>query len=314
MPHRRTGWTVRIMERNEEMAGNRKSGAGKFVVIIVLILVAAAGYYIVKNRQTGNVNYKEEKAVLGSVEAKYSFTGEIKAPNTETIKAENAGTVRDVYVGANQTVAKGERIARMEDGTIYKADIAGEVIVLSVYKGDYVESGQTVATVTNLDRLEVEISIDEYDVDAVSVGSKVEVTVTALDRVCEGTITALNKQADTSGQIAYYTATVQVEPEKDILPGMQVEAVLVRQSVKDVIVLHAQALQFTEQNEAYVLVSNGNGGQTIRQVDTGLTDGIMVEIRSGLAEGETVYYIDRDTSFEDLVRAFGGSGRRNGNR
>lgn len=312
--HCRAAWDAQT-EREERMAGNRKSGASRVVVIIVLVLLAAAGFYIMRNRNTGTVQYREETAAVGSVEAKYSFTGEIKAPNAETITAESAGTVRDVYAAANQTVGKGERIVRMEDGTTYKSDIAGELTALPVHKGDYVESGQTIAVIMNLDRLEVEISIDEYDVDAVSIGSRVEVTVTALNRVCEGTVTALNKQADTSGQIAYYTATVQVETSPDILPGMQVEALLVRQSVHDVVVVHAQALQFTEQNEAYVLVSDGKGGQAMRQVDTGLTDGIMVEIKDGLAEGETVYYVDRDTSLEDLMRTFGGSSRRmNGNR
>ena len=293
------------------MAGRKKGAAGKILLVLLVAAAAAVGLYLYKNRQRSEVDYKEETAVMGDVRVTYSFTGEITAPNKESVRAEAAGTIRDVYVAANQVITKGQRLVRMEDGTIYKSDIAGEVISLPVHKGDYVDSDQVLVTVSDLDRLEVEISIDEYDVDAVSPGMPVEVTVTALDKVCHGTITALNKQADTSGQIAYFNATVQLENTPGILPGMQVEAVLVKASAENVVTVHAQALQFTEQNEAYVLLSDGHGGQTMRQVDTGLTDGIMVEIRSGLAAGETVLYVDRDTSFQDLMRAFG---QRGGNR
>ncbi|MBQ8093174.1 MAG: HlyD family efflux transporter periplasmic adaptor subunit [Clostridia bacterium] len=289
------------------MAGKRRGGKGKFALLIILVLLAAAGVFIYRSQNRQTVDYKEETAVVGNVDVTYSFTGEITAPNSETIHAEAAGTIRDVYVESNQSVSKGERMIRMEDGTTYKADIAGEIIALPVHKGDYVESDQVLATVTDLERLEVEISIDEYDVEAVSIGMPVSVSITALDRVSEGSITGLNKQADTSGQIAYYTATVQLETIPGILPGMQVEAVLVKQSAKNVVKIHAQALQFTDANEAYVLVSDGHGGETMRQVDTGLTDGIMVEIKSGLSAGDTVYYVGRDTSFEDLMRAFGGN-------
>ncbi len=290
------------------MAGRKRGFAGKILLLLIVAALAAGGVYLYRSRQKTGVDYKEEKAVTGDVRVTYSFTGEITAPNKESVRAESTGTVRDVYVSANQAVTKGQRLIRMEDGTIYKSDIVGEVISLPVHKGDYVDSDQVLATVSDLDRLEVEISIDEYDVDAVSLGMPVDVTVTALDQVCKGRIIALNKQADTSGQIAYFNATVELESIPGILPGMQVEAVLVKASAENVVTIHAQALQFTEQNEAYVLLADGHGGETIRRVDTGLTDGVMVEIRSGLAAGETVLYVDRDTSFEDLMRAFGQRG------
>ena len=70
--------------------------------------------------------------------------------------------------------------------------------------------------------------------------------------------------------------------------------------------LPAEALQFDAQNRAYVLKRGGNA-YTETYVETGITDGASVEILSGVASGETVYYTPSADDALMMMRMGGGA-------
>ncbi len=269
----------------------------KKVIWAVVALAAVAALVLLPRVIAGRSQARYISATVekGSLTVTFSFTGHIIAPNSQTITAASPSSVREVYASANDTVTKGDRLLRLDDGTIVKADMDGEVTSLPVRKGDYVSAGKTLCVITDLTRLEVEIAVDEYDVEAVQVGKQVSVHVVALDQDCGGVITAFNKQASTAAQVSSYTATIAVDAPEHTLPGMQVEVTMVKQQVENALLLPADAVRFDEENKPYVYIEDGKGNYSAMRIGVGISDGRLVQVTDNLAAGDTVFYPEKRT-------------------
>ncbi|MBQ8081272.1 MAG: HlyD family efflux transporter periplasmic adaptor subunit [Clostridia bacterium] len=294
------------------MAGKRKNRKKWVVTILAVLAVAVIAFMFLSKRDNAGPMYAQDMLTVGDIATVFSFTGSVTAPNSQALAAPSDTTVREVYAQANQAVKKGDRLLRLEDGTLLKSDLDGEVTLLSVRKGDVVTAGRTLCEITDLSRLEVEISIDEYDVEAISLGKQVDVYVTALDRHVDGTIQSFNKQAAKSGELAYYTAVVAIDTPEGVLPGMQVEVTLTDREAKGAVLVKAAAVWFDERNEPYLLVAGGGGYERL-PVQTGISDGSYVQILSGASAGTVAYYEDADLSLNGaymMMRMRNGGGSR----
>lgn len=269
------------------MMKNKKKRPVKWIVLAVIVLALAAG--LLKS-PADNTIYSETQVTRGEISTTYSFTGSLSAKRTQTAVAAASDRVKDVLIEANQSVEKGDKLIRMASGEIVKAEIDGEVVSLNVEEDDVVAAGSPLVVIMDLSRMEAEILVDEYDAEALELGREVSVTVNALDETVQGTIRSFSKQAVSMGTMSAYTASVEMDVPEKALPGMQVEVKMLREKAEDALLLKAEALQFDEKNEAYVLTKNEQGEYVQTYVATGVNDGSMVQIISGLEEGETVYY------------------------
>lgn len=259
----------------------------KWIVLLLLAALAAVGV-VYLNRQTKSAAYTEVQATEGELTTYYNFDGLVRAPSMQTLTAGEAGTVRTVYVEQNQQVRKGDRIYRLDGGETVKADLSGEVTGLFVAEGDVVTAGMTVAEIIDMDRLEVALDVDEYDVKAVTPGIEVAVTILATGEEIDGRVCALNKNGTASGDLSYYTATVPVSGLSDAYPGMQVSAKVLREHTENAVLLRLDAVQFDEYNQPFVYMASGEDEPAKVPVTVGMSDGITCEIKSGLSAGDTV--------------------------
>ncbi len=257
--------------------------------IILLAVILAVGGMILFRKDAAQV-YEEAVVTTGDIRTTYSFTGSVVAPHTQTVVAAAPGKVREVYVEGNARVASGERLLGLSGGEILRAEMDGEVAWLNVRKDDQVAAGAVLAVILDPDQLEGEILVDEYDVGAIEPGRAVTVTVNALEETVEGTIERLDKQATQHGSMTAYTAHIVFEAPDRTLPGMQIEVKMPNQSAENVSLLKVDALQFDERNQTYVLLKNEEGKYDRAYVETGVNDGVYIEIVSGLEAGQTVYY------------------------
>lgn len=258
-----------------------------WAIALVVVLALAMGFGLRSGEQSA---YLETQVTKGDIRTTYSFTGNIVAPRTQTIAATALVKVKEIYVEANQTVEEGDRLLKLSDGQVLRAEIDGEVVSLPVSEDESAAAGQTLMVITDVSRMEAEISIDEYDVGAIELGKEVSVTVNALGTVCPGKVKSFEKQASVVGTMAAYTARIELNVPEKALPGMQVEVEMLNQSAEDALLLKMDALQFDDQNKPYVLTKNAAGEYSVTYVETGITDGSMVQIISGLMEGQSVYY------------------------
>ena len=258
-------------------------------VVILVIVAAVVGWFMMVSRKTQDVAYTDVQATLGSIETYYNFDGLVKAKRVQTITAAQSDKVRTVYVTQNQQVKKGERLYRLEGGETVEADIAGEVTGLYVEQGGVVTAGETTVQIIDMNSLEIELNVDEYDVAAVVPGQAVQVNVLAPDVSFAGSVTALNKNGTASGDLSYYTATVAFDAAENVYPGMQVSAKVLKEQAEDAVLIRQDAVQFDDYNKPYVLV-RGADGKSVEQkrVTVGVSDGMNCEITSGLNAGDTV--------------------------
>ena len=264
------------------------------VTLIVLVILGSAGVYTwAKLRDQYTVTYDEYTAVTGTISNSLSFTGSLALRNSQTCTAGSAATVRNVYVAAGDRVAKGDRLLRLSNGSIYTADFAGTVNVMDVAAGDEVAGGATLAQIADFEHMQVSFRVDEYDIGEVSVGDPCKVTATATEKTFDSTVEAINYISSSTGNVAYYTATAYVETGEGVYPGMQVTVTVPQEEAVDVVVLKADALSFTLENQAFVYKMKEDETLEEVKVEIGVSNGNYVEIRSGLDSGEKVYAVSK---------------------
>ena len=156
----------------------------------------------------------------------------------------------------------------------------------------YVAEETSFCTFTAFDKVDIVLTVDELDVSRLFVGQAVEVTLDALpDRLYTAAITQIDPNGANDGGNTKYSVTVTVDRDGEMLSGMNASVRIPLGTKSDLLLLSAEALQ-EDEGGTFVYTSynekNGYGGR--KAVTTGLSDGGMVEIVSGLTEGETVYY------------------------
>ncbi|GAP41970.1 RND family efflux transporter, MFP subunit [Lentimicrobium saccharophilum] len=177
-----------------------------------------------------------------------------------------------------------------------------------------VDEGQTVAasfntptlfTIANdLTRMEVQASVDEADIGQVREGQRVEFTVDAFpSEEFEGTVTEIRLKPVVTSNVVTYTVIINApNPEKKLMPGMTASVNIFLSEADTVLIIPSKALKFkpesentsgktmmTRRPERGEMVWVYEGGRMLpRSVKTGLSDGSITEIISGLKEGEEV--------------------------
>lgn len=281
--------------------------------LIVLLLLAGAGLYAYSSlKREYTVSYTGYTASIGSISNSLSFSGSLSLIDSKTYTADADTTVRAVYVAAGDSVKQGDRLMRLANGETIKADFDGIVNVMSLAVGDDVATGDTLAQVADFTHMKVSIRVDEYDISDVSVGQACTVTATATEKEFETTIAAIDHISASTGNVAYYTATAYVDTDDDVYPGMQVSVTVPQEEAQNVVVLKMDAVSFDESNSAYVYMYNSAGELVSVPVETGVSNGNYVEIKSGLRDGDEVYVEVETESSESglgglLSGIFGGS-------
>ena len=260
----------------------------KWVILAAVVLLIVA-WMMLFNKTSESIAYSQMTAQQGDLTTYFNFDGTVRAKRSQTITAQAADTVKTVYVAQNAQVKKDDRLYKTESGLTVRAGIDGEVTGLYVHEGDVIAAGEKTAEIMDLDDLEVRLSVDEYDVAAMTPGTPIEVTVLALDRSFSGTVTSLDKNGTASGDLSYYTAYADLEDTEGVYPGMQVSAKVLRSQALGATILKTDAIQFDDYNRPYVLMYSADGKDTVRvSVGVGVSDGVYCEITEGLKPGDTV--------------------------
>jgi len=192
------------------------------------------------------------------------------------------------------------------------ADMDGIVDSIPMEDGDRtVSQEETVLLTLDPNReMHFDITVDETDILSLAIGQQVTVEIeSAGDAPFTGTVCRIDTTATGSGS---YTATVSMETQPGMLPGMTAEASVTIQGVENALLLPEDAVRRTS-TSAYVYTAydpeTGEFGG-MREVAVGLSNGSYVEITQGLSQGDTVYYEKKN----DFFAFDGGEVRREENR
>lgn len=190
-----------------------------------------------------------------------------------------------------------------------------------------VDEGQTVAAsfstptlftiAKDLKEMQVEADVDEADIGKVKEGQRVSFTVDAYqNEEFSGRITQVRLNPTTTSNVVTYTVVIKAEnPDLKLKPGLTATISIYTLELKDLLTVEAKALSFqpdlkvlnayqTAHNFAPFTTVESNaktkGNNVVwvlnnkivspKEIKVGTSDGINVEVISGLTEGEELVY------------------------
>ena len=252
-----------------------------------------------------------------------------------------AGKIKTVNTKLNQQVSASTRLFTLTDtastasydtllrSRSEKEEILLELLVIQRYGGLTAPISGSVYSVVDLDAQEdteteeitdivsispdvsmsVTIDVDESDILSLALHQTADVTVRSIgEEVLTGVVTEIDK-TDSSGA---YTAVVTLDKVEGMLPGMTASVDVRIEGVYDAILIPVDALHQTSSGYYVYTAYDGEteeyGGKV--GVVPGLSNSSYVEIKSGLAEGDVVYYTEEQDFFSGMGfgRMPGGSG------
>ena len=239
-----------------------------------------------------------------------------------------AGTVKTVNAAQNQQVYASTTLFTLTDTTTHasydallrsrseKEEVLLELLQIQRHGGPVSpisgsvysvaelpeEDSETTAAITDLVVLSPDVSmsvtidVDEADILSLALGQTAEVTVSSVSEdPLSGTVTEIDK-TDATGA---YTAVITLDKVDGMIPGMTASVDIRIEGVDDAILIPAEALHRTRTGyyvyTAYDEETQEYGGRV--DVIPGLSNSNSVEIKSGLKEGDTVYYTEEQDYF-----------------
>lgn len=179
--------------------------------------------------------------------------------------------------------------------TLVRSTISGLILDVPVKVGNSVtqsntfNDGTTIATVADMDDLIFDGNIDETEVGRLSQGMPVRISVGALqDLSFDAVLEYIAPKATVNNGANQFEikASVKVPAGVTIRSGYSANAQIVLEEAAGVTTVPEAAIQF-EGEKTYVFVREA-GGDVRRDVVTGLSDGIDIEIKEGLKAGDQV--------------------------
>ncbi|MDR1028753.1 MAG: HlyD family efflux transporter periplasmic adaptor subunit [Clostridiales Family XIII bacterium] len=150
----------------------------------------------------------------------------------------------------------------------------------------------TAFTVIASDTFALNVSVDELDIAAVKVGQETTVEIDAIEgETFTGKVIEVSDTTDESSGSSNYSATIEIGKVAGMKSGMSATATIQNEKRTNVLTIPLEAVQeFGDEIFVYTsLDENGNfGGRA--DIETGLSDGVTVEVIEGLEAGDIVYY------------------------
>lgn len=253
------------------------------------------------------VRYDREKALFGK-----------NATSREALEnAENSLALARAEVVAVQSLIKQGQLAIDTDElnlgyTRIVAPLDGTVVSVVVDEGQTVNSNQsapTIVQIADLGRMENKIEISEGDIGVIREKMPLTFTVLSLpDKIFETRISSLDpgmttlsnggysktssadsgSSSSSASEAVYFYGKAVLDNQEGLLRiGMTTENTITVARAEDVLLVPIIAVQ-NRDGQRSVQVLGAQGQPEARAVEIGLSDGVRVEIKSGLKEGERV--------------------------
>lgn len=227
------------------------------------------------------------------------------------VSADEYESARLSFLRSQQTVNTAKESVQRAQTNLGYATITSPIDGVVLSKS--VEEGQTVAASFNtpelftiaqdLTNMRVIANVDEADIADVKEGAHVTFTVDAYpEDVFNGSVTQVRQAAKTTNNVVTYEVVISA-PNADLKlkPGLTASITIFTMEKADVVAVSNKALRFTPtetmlqpegkiidtEAKAKVWVKDGNDFKAIA-VNTGVTNGALTEILSGIKPGQEV--------------------------
>jgi HlyD family secretion protein len=184
--------------------------------------------------------------------------------------------------------------------SVIRAPAAGTVLTRTVNEGDPIvpltsyQPGTEMATIADMSDLIFKGTVDEIDVGKLSVGMQTRIKVGALPTdVVTGRVSRIAPQAQQKEGATLFDVEVELDPGQKITlrAGYSANADVIIREKKDVLTIPERLVTFEDGGKkASVEIAGAGPKDQPKKVEikTGISDGLNVEILSGLKKGDRV--------------------------
>lgn len=278
-------------------------------------------------QQLSSAQARVRLATVNAQQAKTDLEREQVLFDKGLVSADEYDKIRQAYRQAREEVtAATDQLQVVRDGvsksnasassTLIRSTITGLILDIPVKVGNSVilsntfNDGTTIATVANMGDLIFRGNIDETEVGSLVAGMPMQITIGAMqDLTFDATLEYISPKAVESNganQFELKAAVLQRQINKQakapqrvgekgisaaqIRSGYSANANIVLAEVKQALTIPESAIEFSDGN-TFVYVIKGEGDKKEyerRSVKTGLSDGIRIEILSGITKKDLI--------------------------
>lgn len=238
-------------------------------------------------------NFQREKRLYeDNVISKEDFekTQLIFSNDREELKTaqENLNLVRD-GVSSSTTTATNTLVRSTIDGTILDVPVK---VGNSVIQSNTFNDGTTIASVANMNDMLFVGKMDETEVGRIHVGMPMDITIGALqDMKFRAVLEYISpKGAEENGAIMFQMkAAIEIPDTMSIRAGYSANADILLAQAADVLTIPESCITFLNDTSfVYKLITEEPQEFEKHPVVLGMSDGIKIEVKEGLSEGERI--------------------------
>jgi HlyD family secretion protein len=188
------------------------------------------------------------------------------------------------------------KTANLKVESTVRSPITGSVLSKNVNEGDPVvpltsyQDGTALITLADMHDLIFRGTVDEIDVGKLKEGMPVTIKIGALPNdTVSGTLYKISPKARKQESATVFDVEVKLpNSEKTRLrAGYSANAEIIIKQAKDILTIPERVVDFRG-DSAFVMVQDSMGKEDRRAIETGLSDGITIEVTKGVKEGETI--------------------------
>jgi HlyD family secretion protein len=171
--------------------------------------------------------------------------------------------------------------------SVVRAPISGTVYQFDLKRGAYLAAGDIVAYIGKLERVRVDVYVDEPDLGRVARGLPVSISWDALPgRTWKGTVDKTPTQIEALGsrQVGQVLCVIE-NPGRDLLPGTNVTAEIRAESVQNALTIPREAIR-RELGQAGVFVLSGDR-VAWKKITMGIGNTTRAQVE-GINEGDSI--------------------------
>lgn len=306
------GDTVRVTRtEGKELSGTVETAANGKAVVLVTDNGPMAGEQVSVLDKNGNILGSGELSVHSPLRVS-GITGTVASvrvkENQKVTAAAAIYTLKDTsYTAAYHTLLE-DRTAK-ENTMVELMNLYNTGVVAAPYNGSVTavvydseteyEGEIELVTISPDLQMSVTVNVDESNILALEPGQTAQVTISSIsDDAFSGTVTEINKTANSASGVTRYSAVVTLDKTPEMLQGMSARVVVRISGVDNAVIIPVEALHQTS-STSYVYTSFNEETQEFGDmvnVEVGITNSSYAEILSGLKEGDTVYYKEAENN------------------
>ena len=237
----------------------------------------------------------------------------------QSLKKKNAASAEDLENAENTYETAKSKVTELES-TIKETEISlstaetnlgytkiiapldGTIVSVPVKQGQTINAAMdtpAIVQIADLTQMEILIEISEGDISNIKPGVKVTYSILAdLNDVYETTLRSIDpgltlltnneytEVVESSEAIYYYGRLIVLNPEGKLRIGMTTQNVIYVESAENVLTVPVTAIK-NNNGQKYVDVLTPKGVQQ-RTIITGVSDGLNVEVKQGVVEGDEI--------------------------